>query len=48
MQKANEKYKGSMLAVIHNDLNLINEISFLLAMNAMESAVCLRPECSGV
>ncbi len=26
MQKANEKYKGSMLAVIHNDLNLINEI----------------------
>jgi len=26
MQKANEKYKGSMLAVIHNDLNLIKEI----------------------
>ena len=26
MQKANEKYEGSMLAVIHNDLKLINEI----------------------
>jgi [acyl-carrier-protein] S-malonyltransferase len=26
MQKANEKYKGSMLAIIHNDLNLIEEV----------------------
>jgi len=26
MQKANEKYKGSMLAVMHNDLNLIKEV----------------------
>ena len=26
MQKANEKYKGSMLAVIHHDLNLIEQV----------------------
>ena len=26
MQKANEKYKGSMLAIIHHDLNLIQQV----------------------
>jgi len=31
MQKANEKYKGSMLAVIHNDLNLIKEVCSTLS-----------------